>query len=143
MNDEVRGLRDLIPRAMDAQREATDARLKELNVELKSLKTLVGNRVGAAPSPAPAPAPSSSTFTARSPAPLSSSTSTPSDPSTPAASTSTATPLPPPSQARPNNRAAIPAWQMAASKKSAVDESRKVNGTGAGSGSVVEVATPT
>ncbi|KAG9248746.1 peroxisomal membrane anchor protein conserved region-domain-containing protein [Calycina marina] len=45
INDEVRGLKDLIPRAMDCQKEATEIRLKELNVELKSLKTLLGQRM--------------------------------------------------------------------------------------------------
>ncbi|ESZ91067.1 hypothetical protein SBOR_8561 [Sclerotinia borealis F-4128] len=45
MGDEVRGLKDLIPRAMEGQKEATDNRLKELAVELKSLKTLMGQRM--------------------------------------------------------------------------------------------------
>ncbi|KAF2473286.1 uncharacterized protein BDR25DRAFT_302241 [Lindgomyces ingoldianus] len=47
IEDDVRGLRDLIPKALDAQKEITDTRLKELSTELKSLKTLVGNRMGA------------------------------------------------------------------------------------------------
>jgi len=45
INDEVRGLKDLIPKAIDGQKESTDIRLKELNVELKSLKTLMGQRM--------------------------------------------------------------------------------------------------
>ncbi|KAF1365472.1 hypothetical protein EJ07DRAFT_171398 [Lizonia empirigonia] len=52
IEDDVRGLRDLIPKALDAQKEANDNRLKELSSELKSLKKLVGNRMSA---PAPAP----------------------------------------------------------------------------------------
>lgn len=52
IEDDVRGLRDLIPKALDAQKEANDNRLKELSTELKSLKTLVGNRMSA---PAPVP----------------------------------------------------------------------------------------
>lgn len=44
--DEVRGLRDLIPQALEAQKEGQEERLKELGAELKSLKTLVGNRMG-------------------------------------------------------------------------------------------------
>src|SRR5215469_7092058 len=44
--DEIRGLRDLIPQAIDAQKEGQEERLKELGAELKSLKTLVGNRMG-------------------------------------------------------------------------------------------------
>ena len=51
IEDDVRGLRDLIPKALDAQKEANDNRLKELSTELKSLKTLVGNRMSA-PTPA-------------------------------------------------------------------------------------------
>ena len=60
IEDDVRGLRDLIPKALDAQKEANDARLRELSTELKSLKTLVGNRMSA---PAPAPAASRPTST--------------------------------------------------------------------------------
>lgn len=52
IEDDVRGLRDLIPKALDAQKEANDNRLKELSGELTSLKKLVGNRMSA---PAPAP----------------------------------------------------------------------------------------
>ncbi|KAF2687410.1 hypothetical protein K458DRAFT_386234 [Lentithecium fluviatile CBS 122367] len=54
IEDDVRGLRDLIPKAMEAQKEANDARLKELSTELKSLKTLVGNRMGAGTARPPA-----------------------------------------------------------------------------------------
>jgi len=43
--DEIRGLRDLIPKALEVQKETSDNRLKELGNELKSLKTLVGNRM--------------------------------------------------------------------------------------------------
>jgi peroxin-14 len=43
--DEVRGLRDLIPKALEANKENQEQRLRELGTELKSLKTLVGNRV--------------------------------------------------------------------------------------------------
>ena len=55
IEDDVRGLRDLIPKAMDAQKESTDNRLRELSTELKSLKTLVGNRMGAGPARPAAP----------------------------------------------------------------------------------------
>jgi len=43
--DDVRNLKDLIPKAMDAQKEATALKLSELGTELKSLKTLIGNRM--------------------------------------------------------------------------------------------------
>ena len=47
VGDEMKGLRALIPKALEAQKESSDARLKELGTELKSLKTLVANRMGA------------------------------------------------------------------------------------------------
>jgi peroxin-14 len=47
VSDEVRQFRDLIPKALDVQKESVDARLRELGAELKSLKTLVSNRLGA------------------------------------------------------------------------------------------------
>jgi peroxin-14 len=52
--DEIRGLRDLIPKALEGQKDATDARLKGLSEELKSLSKLISNRVGQqAPTPSP------------------------------------------------------------------------------------------
>ncbi|KAF2837697.1 hypothetical protein M501DRAFT_1017481 [Patellaria atrata CBS 101060] len=45
LNDDIRSLRELIPKAIDAQKESTDGRLRELGNELKSLKTLIGNRL--------------------------------------------------------------------------------------------------
>ncbi|KAI9725298.1 MAG: peroxisomal membrane protein pex14 [Chrysothrix sp. TS-e1954] len=46
INGEVLTLQSMLPSAMKAQEEASDARLKELNSELRSLKTLVANRMG-------------------------------------------------------------------------------------------------
>ena len=46
--DEVQSLRDLIPKAIKSHEDSTDLRLKELGVELQSLKTLLSNRVGTA-----------------------------------------------------------------------------------------------
>jgi len=57
IEDDVRGLRDLIPKALDAQKESTDNRLREISTELKSLKTLVGNRMSAGPARPSAPTP--------------------------------------------------------------------------------------
>ena len=45
INDEVRGLHALVPKALKSQEEATDTRLRELNTELRSLKTLISNRM--------------------------------------------------------------------------------------------------
>jgi peroxin-14 len=44
--DELRSLRDLIPKAIDAHKQATEQRVKELATEVKSLKTLISNRMG-------------------------------------------------------------------------------------------------
>jgi peroxin-14 len=44
--DEIRMLRDLIPKALESEKSATETRLKDLTGELKSLKTLMGNRMG-------------------------------------------------------------------------------------------------
>jgi peroxin-14 len=143
IEDDVRGLRDLIPKAMDAQKESTDNRLRELSTELKSLKTLVGNRMGAGPARPAAPttwqtqnsAPVNGTSGTSAPAPQQPSTPAPTEQtntetqansSTPAASTST------PAAEKPagstygraaGGRAAIPAWQMAMQKKS--EEAKK------------------
>lgn len=134
ISDEVRGLKDLIPKAMEGQKELTDTRLKELNSELKSLKTLMGQRMNP-------PATTSSTTFARSPGVgASSPTTVQSTPlANPASSSDTATPKPasvssatgiesvaslqgrsssPFNTGAPPGRAAIPVWQMAAANKS-------------------------
>jgi peroxin-14 len=155
IEDDVRGLRDLIPKAMDAQKEATDNRLRELSSELKSLKTLVGNRMSAGPARPPAPTPSyygqnqsqspaqtpnvNGTSGTSTPTPQASATPAPSEQtngtstteaqgSSSTASTSTSAPTAektaPSSYGRAaGGRAAIPAWQMAAQKKS--EEAKK------------------
>jgi len=46
--DDIRGLRQLIPQSLDSHKEGTEERLRELGTELRSLKTLVGNRMGGA-----------------------------------------------------------------------------------------------
>jgi len=48
VGDEVRGLRDLIPKALEGQKELQKKSLEDLQTELKSLKQLVMNRTGAA-----------------------------------------------------------------------------------------------
>ena len=44
ISDEVKSLKDAIPKALEGAREGNENRLKELGTELKSLKTLLGNR---------------------------------------------------------------------------------------------------
>lgn len=72
IRDDVSNLKDSIPKALDAQKTLTDSRLQEVNSELKSLKTIIsqrmsnqqssgvgnyGSRNAAAPAPSsPAPA---------------------------------------------------------------------------------------
>jgi peroxin-14 len=45
VRDDVQNLKDSIPRAMNAQKELADNRLREVNAELKSLKTLISQRM--------------------------------------------------------------------------------------------------
>ena len=122
INDEIRGLRDLIPRAMEAHKETTDTRLKELNAELKSLKTLVGNRMGSASSSSgtsSGSATTNGTHTINGSVDATESSALPAtarkEPATPSAFGGGGTA----GEGRSINRAAIPAWQMAASASSA------------------------
>lgn len=144
--DEVRGLKDLIPKAMEGQKENSDARLKELNNELKSLKTLMSQRMNSptasnsspygrtagAGAPTPTPPSASSVNGASSgeavtpkPASVNNTVGTESVASLQGRSAS------PFNTGAPSGRAAIPAWQMAAANKS----SSSVNTTGTGSSS--------
>ncbi|KAF2398436.1 hypothetical protein EJ06DRAFT_583701 [Trichodelitschia bisporula] len=137
--DEIRSLRDLIPKALDAQKESTDERLKGLGSELKSLKTLVSNRVQPAAAPVHRATPSLNGGVPAASAPVSPApTPTVETPAVVPASTPAVTPAastaPAPGSAaagllnrRPGGRAAIPAWQMAAAAKS-TDSVVSVNG---------------
>jgi peroxin-14 len=155
ISDEVRGLKDLIPKAMEGQKENTDIRLKELNTELKSLKTLMGQRMNPTAQPSINPYGRTSGIGAA----YTSSTGTPStnqNTSDVNGSSSTEGVTPKPAsvsdgtgaesaasvQGRtaspflnsfntgtPVGKPAIPVWQMAAANKS----SSSVNTTGTGS----------
>ncbi|KZL84971.1 peroxisomal membrane anchor protein [Colletotrichum incanum] len=50
VKDDVQILKDSIPKAMNTQKDLTDSRLKEVNTELTSLKTLITQRMNAASS---------------------------------------------------------------------------------------------
>lgn len=135
ISDEVKSLKDAIPKALEGARDGNENRLKELGSELKSLKTLLGNRlggsgagpvagrtVGSTPIPSvPRPAPEE----------------TPASPNPPALAAAnglapTVTPVeqeptqaePPSTSQSPNplsqlgRSASIPAWQMAAANRS-------------------------
>ncbi|KAK7710169.1 peroxisomal membrane protein pex14 [Diaporthe eres] len=45
IRDDVHGLKDSVPKALDAQKNLTDTRLQEINSELKSLKTIISQRM--------------------------------------------------------------------------------------------------
>lgn len=47
INDEVKSLKDAIPKALQGAREGNENRLKDLGTEMRSLKALLGNRLGA------------------------------------------------------------------------------------------------
>ena len=156
VNEELRGLKEGIPKALEGHRESSDKRLGELGNELRSLKALMGNRFGSSSgggqsqtqpqlqssqssqpqshplNPSVTDITSSSNSTPK-PYPFSPTSSTPNLPTTsssatissasgPGGAVSSATPVP--SQ---QGKAAIPAWQMAASRKGA--------GTPSGTGS--------
>ncbi|KAI9738962.1 MAG: peroxisomal membrane protein pex14 [Claussenomyces sp. TS43310] len=146
VNDEILAIKNLIPKAMDGQKEMTELRLTELSTELKSLKKLMGQRMN----PASLPATTPSTYgrvpgtTSQTPAPPTNGTSDPAPssndsapPRTASANNSTGTEAIISLQNRsaspfafgagtPSGRASIPAWQMAAANKTASSTSGPV-----------------
>ncbi|KAI9870391.1 MAG: peroxisomal membrane protein pex14 [Pleopsidium flavum] len=143
ISEEVRALKGLIPKALEGQKDLTDGRMRELGSELRSLKTLIGNRVGGG-SGSPAASvrnygalggertngtgsttprePTAQNLSGGSGSTASNGTS---DSQTAPSSTSVS-PSPVPNRESSNNfaaerasggRAAIPAWQMAAATK--------------------------
>lgn len=135
ISDEVKSLKDAIPKALEGAREGNENRLKELGTELKSLKVLLGNRLGGSgttsvagrtvgsSTPAAAPRPASEeTAAAASPAlhglhatvssPEQEVQASPVVATPPAASQTSSSPL-----SQLGRSASIPAWQMAASNQ--------------------------
>jgi peroxin-14 len=55
VRDDVQSLKDAVPQAISKSKDATDSRLKELNTELQSLKTLITQRMNQPPAPAATP----------------------------------------------------------------------------------------
>src|SRR5436305_3361572 len=53
MEAEIKGIKELLPKAIDSVREGSEKRLKELSRELSSLKLLMANRFGTNPIPTP------------------------------------------------------------------------------------------
>ncbi|KAI0152635.1 hypothetical protein GGR57DRAFT_165850 [Xylariaceae sp. FL1272] len=137
MRDDIKGVKDLVPKSMANHKDFTETRLKEISNEVKSLKSLITQRMTTpAPAAASTPTPSHSNPTnnylqpvsggsaAVSPAPATSpapETSASKENGTPATSkqdymsslNGRASPF---SSGMPPSKASIPAWQLAASK---------------------------
>ena len=150
MRDDVQNLKDAIPRAMNNQKDLTDTRLREVNAELKSLKTLItqrmnptatstsvsnylrpaasGNATPSSPAATPAPVESASTETKEEAKPAQDYLSN--------ANRSTPSPF----SSGMQSKASIPAWQMAAAKSAGSSSSTAVNGTEAESSSETQEA---
>lgn len=145
ISDEVKSLKDAIPKALEGAREGNENRLKELGTELKSLKTLLGNRlggsgatpvagrtIGSTPIPSiPRPASEETPATSAPPAATNSlaATVTPAEqePTPAAAPVSTSQSPNPLSQL--GRSASIPAWQMAAANRSKVNSQQSTPAT--------------
>jgi peroxin-14 len=132
MAREIEEIKDSIPQAIQKEKETTDGRLKDLGIEMKSLKTLVANRMGGQqPQQRPASFPGGVNGT-------SGSASSGAAPETGGANGAvdevekapTASVLPDRSSAASpygrmlGGKAQIPAWQLAAKKKKE-DEAKK------------------
>lgn len=128
VSDEVRGLQTAIPKAIKTAEDNTDLRMRELNTELRSLKTLLSNRMNGAGSAAPQLAPgvprTQPTATAATTPPTSSPVvgSTPTEGTAGAPNGERTSSL-----SRFGSKGGIPAWQMAAAKKN--DEKVAESGT--------------
>lgn len=128
ITDEVRGLKELIPKAMEEQKEINESQLKELNNELRSLKKLLGQRMNSS-------VPSSSSLLGagstsgglplgqQSQTTAVDATSSDTEEKTPRHGLISSVNGLSPSQEQSSNlsssnKAAIPAWQLAANRKS-------------------------
>lgn len=154
MARDIEEIKEVIPQAIQKEKETTEGRLKDLGTEMKSLKTLVGNRMGQPQRPVPPygsqQAPNgvngingtSAQPQAQTPAPVQS----PAPTQTPAAETNgtngTAEDGQKPASALPDRsstaspysrmlggKAQIPSWQLAAKKRSEEAKNESVNGS--------------
>ena len=143
LRDDIKNLKSTVPQAMDNQKEVTDRRLREVNAELKSLKTLITQRMAPAATPTNVgnylrPASGNST-----PAPGSGpATVTMGSENSPEEVVASAPPA-----ARglfgsgmPGAKASIPAWQMAVASKNAAPGSTSSTADGADAGSSAQQA---
>ncbi|KAH6647696.1 peroxisomal membrane anchor protein conserved region-domain-containing protein [Truncatella angustata] len=162
IRDEMKTLKEVIPRNISTNKEFTDGRLREIANEVKSLKALIGQRMSSGSSAAPAPSsnggyqrPSTSTAA---PATSAAAPAAPAAPTTPAAEESgkekeTNGDAPPQSTKQdyisslggrsspfassgmPSAKASIPAWQRALAEKKVASESASEPQEEAGSSS--------
>lgn len=124
--DQVTGLKDMIPKALEGWKVSGDAKLEELGQEVQSLKKLLENRVGR---PSGAPISTGKAYAnsnEKSKDNLSASSSTNSGTTTPNVESASGSSAPAPGVTVPkrestpkrgferSDRRAIPAWQMAA-----------------------------
>ncbi|KAK7204597.1 microbody biogenesis protein peroxin 14 [Myxozyma melibiosi] len=98
-----------LPKYLERVNDSQRRDLLEIQTELKSLKQIVSNRVKSSVS-SPQPPPPTSTY--------SSGTSTPVEPTANGSTSSLSSPHIPPSSLKPPSRSGIPAWQLAAAKRS-------------------------
>jgi len=153
VRDDVQGLKDSIPRALSSQKDLTDRRLQEVNAELKSLKTLITQRMNPTATSTSVSnylRPASGTTTPAPPAAAGSSEGTVSE-AVNGKSASVADEQPAPAtplssgfgrsspfssgMAAGGAKASIPAWQMAMSKNAGSSSSAAAATNGAGEGS--------
>jgi peroxin-14 len=130
INDEIRNLKDSIPKALEGAREGNENRLKELGSELKSLKVLLSNRLSAGNAPASSTSGRTvgpATPTEPSDSPATTNGASAASPSNVPASTTPAAPSLTQTTSSQNansplsqlgRSASIPAWQMAAANRS-------------------------
>lgn len=149
--DQVQGLKELVPKALQGWKASGDAKMEELSLEVQSLKRLLENKVGRsggssgptgrgyAPPTANGNGKSSDGFSMLPPTsngtapPDKESPDVPSAPAPGITSPKQDSQAPSNSFERGDRRAAIPAWQMAAAGKSGT-----VNSTPTGEGSNAE-----
>lgn len=140
MQDDVENLKSSISRGLANQKDLTDTRLREVNAELKSLKTLITQRMNPTATSTsvsnylrPAVSGAATPSPAATPAPVENASTEAKEEAKPAAqdylsNTARASPF----SSGMQSKASIPAWQMMASKSAASSSSPAVNGTDAG-----------
>ncbi|KAK4128479.1 hypothetical protein N657DRAFT_560600 [Parathielavia appendiculata] len=142
VRDDVQNLKDAIPRALNNQKDLTDTRLREVNAELKSLKTLITQRMNPTATstsvsnylrPAASGNAMPSSPAATTPAPAESASAETKEEPKPAQDYLSSANRSSPFSSGMQARASIPAWQMMASKSAESSSSPAANGTAAAS----------